>query len=442
LQLRQLTSSEIGVTQADDRGLQSAVLTHPTHLPETAGGRMGRFARVLAEGPGERVLVVAPQPFYQDRGTPIALRQVLQALSEIGRPVDLLTYPIGSDVDYPGLRIFRAGNPLGYRSVPVGLSVRKLVLDVSLVAALRTRFARERYLAVHAVEEAAFPAVVLGRRHGVPVLYDMQSSLPEQLSRLPGFRTGPARRLLERAERWLIRRSSLIVTSAGLAARVRATTPHVPVREWHFPSAPRHAERRTVEALRARLGIDPASPVVLYSGTFEAYQGLPELIGAIPAVRACYPGAVFVFVGADGSSEVLAPAPPLIAAGALRIVERQPRDEMPAFLGLADVLVSPRAYGGNLPLKIFDYLAADRPIVATDIPTHRSVLSEERAVLVAPRMEALAEGIISVLSDPAQARRLAAAGRHYATTHLGWVRFRDSVASLYAELERHALAGR
>jgi len=418
-------------------------MIQPNRRDQAASGRPGRFARALAEPPGERLLVVAPQPFYQDRGTPIAVRQVLQALSELGRQVDLLTYAVGADIDYPGLRIFRAGNPLNYQTVPIGLSLRKLVLDVSLVTALRARFGHERYAAIHAIEEAAFPAVLLGRRHGVPVLYDMQSSLPEQLSRLPGLGTGPARRLLERAERWLLRRSTLVVTSAGLASRVRATTPLVPVREWHFPSAPTPADRRSVEALRSRLGIAPESPVVLYSGTFEAYQGLPELIGAIPAVRACYPGVVFVFVGADGSSDdVLAPAELLVSGGALRIVDRQPRDEMPTYLGLADVLVSPRAYGGNLPLKIFDYLAADRPIVATDIPTHRSVLSEERAVLVAPRTEALAEGIISLLDDPARARRLAAAGRHYATTHLGWVRFRDSVGSLYAELERHALAVR
>ncbi|MGN6393538.1 MAG: glycosyltransferase family 4 protein [Gemmatimonadales bacterium] len=428
--------------QPVDRGASGASLVEPNDRDHAASGRLGRFARGLAEPRGGRLLVVAPQPFYQDRGTPIAVRQVLQALSELGRQVDLLTYPVGADIEYPGLRIFRASNPVSYRTVPIGLSLRKLVLDVSLVAAMRTRLARERYAAIHAVEEAAFPAVLLGRQHGVPVLYDMQSSLPEQLSRLPGFRTGGARRMFERVERWLLRRSTLVVTSAGLASRVRATTPRVPVREWHFPSAPTHADRRSIEALRERLGIHPASPVVLYSGTFEVYQGLPELIGAIPAVRACCPRAVFVFVGAHGSSEVLAPAEALVSAGALRIVERQPRDEMPAFLGLADVLVSPRAYGGNLPLKIFDYLAAGRPIVATDIPTHRSVLSEDRAVLVPPSTPALAEGIISLLEDPARASRLGAAGRHYAATHLGWVRFRDSVDSLYAELERHALAGR
>jgi glycosyltransferase involved in cell wall biosynthesis len=113
---------------------------------------------------------------------------------------------------------------------------------------------------------------------------------------------------------------------------------------------------------------------------------------------------------------------------------------MPAYLAMADVLVSARAYGGNLPLKIFDYLAASRPIVATDIPTHRTVLSEERAVLVAPRTEALAGGILAVLRDPARAAGLAAAARQYAKTHLGWGRFVEAVADLYDEVERHAVA--
>jgi glycosyltransferase involved in cell wall biosynthesis len=179
---------------------------------------------------------------------------------------------------------------------------------------------------------------------------------------------------------------------------------------------------------------------VLYSGTFEAYQGLPELIGAIPLVRQRLPNATFVFVGAASSEPELASVAPHIESGALRVVDRQPRHEMPAFLALADVLVSARAYGGNLPLKIFDYLAASRPIVATDIPTHRTVLSEERAVLVAPRTDALAEGILGVLADPERARQLAAAGRQYAKTHLGWGRFVQAVSELYDEVERHAIA--
>jgi glycosyltransferase involved in cell wall biosynthesis len=372
-----------------------------------------------------RILVVAPQPFYEDRGTPIAMRQVLLALSELGRQVDLLTYPVGADVAIEGLRIFRSANPFRFESVPVGLSLRKIVLDVPLTVMLRGLLARERYACVHAVEEAAFPAAVYARQYGIPLLYDMQSSLAEQLGQLGPLSLRPTRWMLDTAERWLLSQSDVVVTSAGLAPRVRRMVPQSTVREWHFPSAPS--------------GADPTE-VALYSGTFEAYQGLPELIGAIPLVRQRFPNAIFVFVGAASSEPELASAALHIESGALRVIDRQPRHEMPAFLAMADVLVSARAYGGNLPLKIFDYLAASRPIVATDIPTHRTVLSEERAVLVAPRTETLAEGILAVLADPERGRRLAAAGRQYAKTHLGWGRFVQAVSELYDEVERHAVA--
>src|SRR5687767_14166924 len=79
---------------------------------------------------GSRVLVVAPEPFYEDRGTPIAVCQLLKALSQLSYEVDLLTYPIGSDVDIPGVRCLRTSNPLGIRRVPIGFSLRKVLFDV------------------------------------------------------------------------------------------------------------------------------------------------------------------------------------------------------------------------------------------------------------------------------------------------------------------------
>ena len=427
------------MTQREPDATAGVALEEPRGRRFAAESRIASNLESVTELPVRRILVVAPQPMYQDRGTPIAVRQVLQALAELGRPVDLLTFPVGSDLDYPGLRIFRSANPFGFETVPIGLSLRKLVLDSSLTWAMYRRLARERYECIHAVEEAAFPAALLARRHGVPLLYDMQSSLAEQLARLGPLGLAPSRRILNAMERWLLRRSTLVVTSAGLAERVRRMVPTAPVREWHFPSEPADASPVAVESLRGRLDL-PSGPVVLYSGTFEAYQGLQDLIEAIPLVRARVPDATFVFVGADRANGLVANAAAvsLMAAGALRIVERQPREAMGPFLTLADVLVSPRAYGGNLPLKIFDYLAAGRPIVATDIPTHRTVLTEDRAVLVAPGSGTIAGGILAVLGDPPRSRRLAAAARSYAQAHLGWSRFVGSVEALYAEVERHA----
>ncbi len=408
-------------------------------IGEQSGG-----ARFSGRDPlaARRVLVVAPQPFYQDRGTPIALRQVLQALSQLDYRVDLLTFPVGTDIELPGLRIFRAGSPLGIRNVPVGLSVRKVALDCRLVAALGSRLARDTYSCVHALEEAAWPALALARRHRVPLLYDMQSSLPEQLLKHPLARIPPLPAATAAAERWLLSRADLVVASLGLADRVQRTAPHTRVREWRFPSTPGEVDPTDTIALRQRLGLPAGAPVVLYSGTFEAYQGLADLVAAIPAVRAHVPEARFILIGADENNRgpVGGAAESLVRQGILTVVDRQPRSAMPGYLAMADVLVSPRSFGGNLPLKVFDYLAAGRPIVATDISTHRAVLTDQLAVLVQPRPQAIAEGIVSLLCDATRGRSLGTAAREYALAHLGWNGFVQSVADIYDDVHRHAPA--
>ncbi|HEX5761382.1 MAG TPA: glycosyltransferase [Thermoanaerobaculia bacterium] len=388
--------------------------------------------------PVPRVLVVAPQPFYQDRGTPIAVHQLLLALTQLSYEVDLLTFSLGRTVPIPGVRYFRVPNLFRVRSVPIGFSLNKLLLDAVLVPALFARLKRGAYRCIHALEEAAFPAVLFGRRFRVPVIYDMQSSLPEQLAgQHAAFRGRRVQAALSRSERWLLRNASSVVSSAGLAARVRAVAPETKLHEWRYGSTLAEAAPEEVERLRGELAIHPGRPVVLYSGTFEGYQGLPELLAAIPRVREAVPEACFVLVGAEesGATTVQRGHAELVRNGALRVVRRQPRERIPCFLALADVLVSPRAYGDNLPLKIFDYLAAGRPIVATDIPAHRAVLDEESAVLTGIAAEELASGIVRLLTDRPLAARLAAAARASAQERFGWQAFVRSVSELYQEVD-------
>ena len=389
---------------------------------------------------GSRVLVVAPQPFYEDRGTPIAVRQLLQALSQLAYEVDLLTYPVGRTIEIPRVRYFRGSNPLGVQRVPVGFSLRKVLLDAFLIPELARRLASGEYACVHALEEAAFPAVLLGRHFGVPVIYDMQSSLPEQLAGRLAFRSSLAQMVLRRCETWLLQRADSIVSSSGLAPRVRALAPQARLREWQYAGSLPQASAAEAERLRQELRIGPFRPVVLYCGTFEPYQGLPELLAAIPHVLAEVPDATFVLVGASetGGTAVERGHVDLVRRGALRVGRRPPRARIPAFLSRADGGVSPRAYGDNLPLKIFDYLAAGRPIVATDIPAHRSVLDESRALLTGPWSPALARGIVRLLRDRELAGRLAAAGRAFAEEKFGWFSFVRSVRELYEEVEHAA----
>jgi glycosyltransferase involved in cell wall biosynthesis len=108
---------------------------------------------------------------------------------------------------------------------------------------------------------------------------------------------------------------------------------------------------------------------------------------------------------------------------ACTFLTRQPEAVVEEYMALGDVLVSPREYGANLPLKIFHYIAAGRPIVATDIRCHRSVLDERMAVLTPVSESGLAEGICSVLDDPERGMALASAASSLTADQLSWAAF-------------------
>jgi glycosyltransferase involved in cell wall biosynthesis len=380
-----------------------------------------------------RILLIAPQPFYEDRGTPIAVKWVLEALSERGDQVDLLTYPLGENIELPGLRIFRLQTPFKIRHIPIGFSAQKLVLDAFLVSAIGRRLRQERYKCIHAVEEAAFLGVMAGRRHGVPVIYDMQSSLPEHLMKHRLFRGAVIQQRLRSLERWLIQNADFVICSAGLEEYVRTVDPYAKVKEWHFPSASIDVSSDEIQRLREELGLAPEMQVVLYTGNFEPYQGVSRLLDAASKVLSQLTNTVFVLVGATKPADfsLSSKAAELVQRGALRLLPRQPRSMIPPFLAMADVVVSPREPGGNLPLKIFDYMAAGKAIVATDSPTHRTVLNDERAVLVDSSAEALGGAIVRLLQDRQSAERLGAAAQVYAREKLEWKAFVEMIAQVY-----------
>lgn len=380
------------------------------------------------------MLLVAPQPFFAERGTPIAVRYVLEALHELGFETDVLTLPLGDDVEIPGTRLIRIANPLGIRSIPVGFSGHKVIFDILMLAALARQLRRRDYACIHAVEEGALLGLLARLPRKIPVIYDMASSLPEQLAQKPILRMAPVQALFQRIEGALLRRAAAVVCSAGLVRHVRALAPDAPLFEWRFPAITGAVAPEEVETLRRQLDIAPDAPVVLYTGNFAEYQGVGLLLEAMPRIAQEAPRAILVLVGAADQREIDLVQESLDenVRTRVRCAVRQPRARIDVFLRMATVVVSPRIYGGNFPLKVFDYLAAGKPIVATDVPSHRVVLDESLALLVEASADACADGIIKVLFDRKLAAFLAAAARRFAERELSWSRFVALVDGLYA----------
>jgi glycosyltransferase involved in cell wall biosynthesis len=356
------------------------------------------------------ILMIAPEPFFEPRGTPFSEYHRIRALTALGHTVDLVTYPFGHDVSLPGLRVFRCAKPPFVSRVKIGPSAAKIPLDIALAWTAFCRARKGGFDVIHSHEEGAAIGVVLSWLFGRPHLYDMHSSLPQQLSNFSFSSSRLLKGIFELFERFVVKKSRVvIVICPQLAETVKGIDPAIdPVLIENAPGSGDVPVAGAGAGIRAEFGLSDATPVVLYTGTFEAYQGLDLLFAAAARVVAVRPDARFLLAG--GRPEQVAKAKADARAVGVEAVTlfagERPSEEIPLFLDAADVLVSPRSTGTNTPLKIYQYLRAGRPIVATNLLTHTQVLDDSVSILTAPTPDGMAAGILRALADPAAAREL------------------------------------
>lgn len=374
-----------------------------------------------------RVLVLSPQPFFEERGTPIAVRDVCRALVELGFQVDLLTLPVGERIEMPGVNVIRVANPLGVESIPIGFSGHKLVFDALMVFKLARLAARFAYYRFHAVEEAVYLTALIPGIRSKSVVYDMASSLAQH------FEAPLPRKILNWLEERILRRVGYVFCSAGLRERV-AKHCRAEFQEWWFPPPSPIGDVIPRAQLRAALGIEPDQKAIVYAGSLASYQGLDDVLAAIPEVVARDDRAVFMIVGGSAAeSRRFFLAVPEHVRSAVRILPRLARPLVADFYAAADILLSPRNECDNVPLKIFEYLAAGKAIVASDVMGHRAVLNNDVAEFYLPGTDQLGDVLAALLADDARRAQLACAAGKLADQRLGWPRFRASLNDAYPD---------
>jgi glycosyltransferase involved in cell wall biosynthesis len=386
-----------------------------------------------------KILMIAPEPFFEPRGTPFSEYHRIRALLDLGHTVDLVTYPFGKDVSLPGLRLFRCLRPPVVNDVRIGPSLAKVPHDLAIALTTIRRVVSERYDVVHSHEEGSFIGVVVAWLLGIPHLYDMHSSLPQQLDNFSFSRSKLLTSAFSWMERVVVRRSKVvIVICPQLEETVRAIDAEVPtVLIENAPGSGDPPLEGAGREVRCGLGISADAPIVLYTGTFEAYQGLDLLFAAARIVANARPDVRFVLAGGrpEQVKEAQAQARSMGADKAVVFAGQRPAEEIPAFLDAADVLVSPRSNGTNTPLKIYQYLRSGRPIVATRLLTHTQVLDDSVSFLTAATPDGFAGGILAALADPAKAREIGAEARRLADTKYSYEAYLNRTRQAYVRLE-------
>jgi glycosyltransferase involved in cell wall biosynthesis len=382
-----------------------------------------------------RILILAPHPFFQVRGSPIGLENLVQALSaRVNAHVDLLVYAEGEDRYYPGVTMHRIADLPFTRNVRPGFSLKKLICDALLFWKAWSRIRRNRYDVVHAVEETAFMALALKAIHRIPYVYDLDSSLAQQMvESMPILE--PGSRFLSFMERVAVRGALATAPVCNALSDLCVELGAHDVFTLHDISQLKEPAARRTGRLSSRVG--RGRLILLYTGNLEAYQGVDLLLRAFAIVAARSDAIDLVVIG--GIPEHIAAYEAL--ARALGIAERvefagpRPLEQLGENLADADILVSPRIRGLNTPMKVFSYLHSGRPLVATDLPTHSQILTGDAAVLAAPEPDAFAQAILSLVDDPEARARIGRAGREFVEADHTVDAYRRRVNRLYDWVE-------
>jgi glycosyltransferase involved in cell wall biosynthesis len=379
------------------------------------------------------ILLTAPQPFFQERGTPIAVRLLCETLAAQGYDVHLLVYHEGEDIEISGVTLHRSLNLPFIKNIRPGMSLKKIFCDLFILIEMIRLHRRYSFDLVHAVEESVFLAQFLKLFTKTPYIYDMDSSMSEQIiDKHPHLKS--LGNILESFEKRAVRSSmGVIAVCRALEDTARDYSPETPILRLEDISMV-DEEAQGDEKLREQLEI--SGVLMVYVGNLESYQGIGLLLEGFAQARVEIADASLLIIG--GNQDDIAKYE--LVSNNLGIQDRvifcgpRPMNLLGYYLSQADILVSPRTQGNNTPMKIYSYLGSGKAVLATRLPTHTQALTDDVSCLVSPDPKSMAAGIEQLCADSSLRERLGKNGKALAENEYSMAAYIKKLSSFYRKI--------
>lgn len=359
-----------------------------------------------------KVLMIAPTPFFADRGCHMRILGEIRALQNLGYDIVLCTYHIGRDI--PGIKTERIITIPWYHKLEAGSSWHKFYIDILLFFKSLRVFWREKPDIIHGhLHEGAIIGHFVRKLsfRKVPLVFDSQGSLTRELLTYSFFKEGSLlQRLFGSIERWISRMPEYTVGSNVSVSEFLVQEMHLPVARVDTVIDGVHGDffdPKTVDPdLRKKLGLDPMKRIVLYTGALLKSKGIDYLWQAIPHVLKKNPDCFFVIVGYPvEDSKALVES--LGVGDQVLFVGQVDYFQLPSYLYLADLAVDPKLdEAGEASGKIINYMGAALPIVCFEGPNNRKFLGEHGIFARSGDPVDLADKIVATLLDRGGARAI------------------------------------
>lgn len=384
-----------------------------------------------------RVLMIAPTPFFADRGCHVRILGEIQALQDAGCEVCLCTYHNGRDVE--DVRTIRIPDVPWYDKLEAGPSNHKYYLDLLLGGLSLKEGLRFRPDVVHGhLHEGALLGRLVAGMLRRPLVFDYQGSLTDELaSHDYARRDGPLLTAMGAVERWIDTGADRVVPSTSRAGsrlrerlgeqRVVEVTDGVDTEAF----APLPAER--VSGIRRRWDLPEEGVLALYVGVLAPYQGIDLLLENLAPALESAPDLHVAIVGypAEGYRDR---AEEMGLGDRVTFTGKVPFDETPELTAAADIALTPKISESEGNLKIYNYLSCGLPVVAFDNSVNRQVLGELGVYAPHGDGEAFCRELAALALDTERRNRLAEAGRRRAVEQLSWSRAARDLMDVYDQV--------
>ena len=381
------------------------------------------------------ILFLAPHPFYQERGTPIAVNLLLKAFSEKAYVVDVVTYHEGFDVEYNNVQLYRIPEIPGMHNIRPGFSWKKIICDLLMIFVVLKLMRKRKYNLIHSVEESVFFALLFKFFWGIPYVYDMDSSLSQQIiDKKPYLKCFSS--IFRLCESFAVRHAIAVVPVCE--ALYRSIQPYCPRRVvvLHDVSLLEGSEGSRSEELREKISIPGL--LVMYVGNLESYQGIDLLLDSFAlALQKTTPADLVVIGGVPKDiGTYQKKAHDLTIEHKVHFLGPKPIEHLGGYLAQADIVVSPRLQGENTPMKLYSYLHSGKALLATNLSTHTQVLNSRVAMLADPTPEAFSEALVALMCDQRLRSALGQAGKQLIEDCYSYANFRAKIFGLFDTLEQ------
>ena len=340
--------------------------------------------------------MIAPTPFFSDRGCHIRILEEAKILKKLGHEITIYTYHLGKNIE--GIKIKRIKEVRSYNKLDAGPSYKKIYLDYLLLIKLLKEVKKKEYDIIHAhLHEGALIGKIVRKFKGIPLVFDYQGSLVKEMQDHGYLKNKIAKKIFQSLEKIITKNNDFILTSSTESKnqlekeKITNVTPlldAVDTQEFKYIENKRLKSQYNLESKK----------VVVFLGVLNKYQGIDLLIDTIPLVKKEIEDIHFLIAGYPNIEKYKELVKKLGVENITTFTGRIDYNLAPDIISLGDVAISLKLSSTEANGKLYNYMACGIPTIATDNSINREIL-KDAGIYTSQNPEEISKKIVDLIKN-------------------------------------------